>query len=147
MSEDIDFMIHSSWSGTGRSGIGTIYSGSQSITYSAPASMGGQGAGTSPEELLIAAVSACYSGTLARILQQRELRATRVDIKAQGMVTGYPSETHFSRIVVHPTIAGGDASRLDEYAAAAEAAHRRCFIGGTLADSVEYSVGDVQVPS
>ncbi len=74
MPEDLSFSIDASWTGTGREGRGTIRSGGLEIAYSAPASMGGQGSGTSPEELLMAAVTACYSGTLFRVLQQRATR-------------------------------------------------------------------------
>ena len=145
MAEDLDFRIRARWSGSGRSGTGTISSGGQSIAYSAPAAMGGRGTGTSPEELLIAAVGSCYSGTLARILQQRGLPADRLDLGARGVVTGYPGDTRFARIVVEPSIEGGDASRLQEYQEAAEAARRRCFIGGTLKETIEYTVGEVRV--
>ena len=145
LQQDLDFTVRSSWSGTGRSGLGTIASGGQSITYSVPAAMGGQGTGTSPEELLVAAVSACFSGTLTRILHARGLPVARLDLTAHGVVSGYPAETRFARIVVQPSISGGDPSRLGEYEEAAQTARRRCFIGGTLKESVDYAVGEVSV--
>ena len=145
MPEDLSFQIDARWSGTGRDGHGTIRSGGLEIAYSAPASMGGQGSGTSPEELLMAAVTACYSGTLFRVLQQRELPVGHIDIRTTGLVTGYPRETRFQKIAVHPKVLGGDPERLGDYRAAAETARDRCFIGGTVRSSLEYVVGEVSV--
>ncbi len=145
MPEDLTFHIAASWTGSGREGHGTIRSGGLEIPYAAPTSMGGQGTGTSPEELLLAAVTACYSGTLFRVLQQRGLSAERLDIRTTGLVTGYPRETRFQRLAVHPTVAGGDPGRLEDYRAAAETARGRCFIGGTVQGSIDYVVGEVSV--
>jgi len=51
------------WSG-GRSSSGMVEAGGQSLRFSVPASMGGVGAGTNPEDLLTSAVGSCYTATL-----------------------------------------------------------------------------------
>ncbi len=61
------------------------------------------------------------------------------------MVAGYPLKTRFARIVVHPSVQGGNLSRMAEYREAAEAARQRCFIGRTLKDGITYAVGEVRV--
>ena len=70
MPADLEFTVQASWSGTGREGHGAIASGGQSIRYSDPSTMGGKGTGTSPEELFVAAVGACYSGTVPSDLRK-----------------------------------------------------------------------------
>lgn len=141
---DLTFSIEAEWTGTGREGEGTIYTGGtggQSISYSAPSSMGGKGTGTSPEELLISAVTACYSGTLFAILKRSELPVTRIQIRSEGVVSDYPLKAKFSRLIVTPVIYGADASREQDYSQAALSARNRCFIGKTIIGNVSYEVG------
>lgn len=142
---DLTFEISAKWAGTGRTGEGRLTTGGKEITYSAPASMGGKGVGTSPEELLMSAVTACYSGTLFYGLQKAGLPVSTVDIRTQGVVEDYPGKARFARLVVHPTIAGGDPARKPEYEALAVEARDRCFIGKTVRASVQYEVGTVSV--
>lgn len=119
--------------------------GDQSIPYSAPANMGGKGIGASPEDLLLSAVTACYSGTLMGVLAHSKLPCDAVAIRTDGVVEGFPKETRFARITVNPTIQGGDIDRQKEYVEAAQVARDRCFIGRTVRDYLDYSVGEVTV--
>ena len=73
------------------------------------------------------------------------LRVNSLMIKASGTVAGFPGHARFARIVVTPTILGGDDTRQREYEAAAGDAHDRCFIGHTLAADVAYEVVSVEV--
>lgn len=142
---ELAFQVSAVWSGSGRDGSGTLLLGGQTVPYSAPDTMGGKGEGTSPEELLLAAVTSCYSGTLFRLVQRAGLPIARVNMHTEGTVSNYPAAATFSRITVHPTIVGGDASKLEEYQAAAAAARDHCFIGRTVRDYLEYRVGTVEV--
>jgi osmotically inducible protein OsmC len=143
--EELRFDVELSWSGTGRDGVGVIAGEDVATEYSVPASMNGRGAGTNPEELLVSAVGACYSATLQGVLQRRGLPSDSVRVAASGSVTGYPGHARFARLTVSPTICGADPTRLGDYRRAAEAAHERCFIGHTLASSVEYRLGRVSL--
>ena len=142
---ELAFQVAAVWSGSGREGTGVLSLGGQSIPYSAPDTMGGKGEGTSPEELLLAAVTSCYSGTLFRVVQRAGLPVARVGIRTEGTVSNYPAATRFSTITVYPTIVGGDATKLKDYQAAAAAARDKCFIGRTVRDYLEYRVGLVEV--
>ncbi len=142
---DLTFGAELRWSGRGTDGQGFVTLGEQSALYSAPASMGGKGVGTSPEQLLIAAVSACYSGTLFGLLTKAQLPVREVAIRSEGIVTGYPLLGKFAVLRVHPTIEGGDPERLADYRQEAERARDRCFIGKTIRGNVEYEVGEVSV--
>ncbi len=142
---DLHYEVQAQWSGTGRQGSGSMIIGEQTFEYSAPADMGGQGIGYSPEDLLISAVTSCYSGTLFGVLVRQKLTVKRIGVRAEGHITGYPTETKFARLVVHPTIYGGDEALSAAYTEAAAAARDRCFIGKTIAGNVAYVVGEVKV--
>ncbi|MCL6442316.1 MAG: OsmC family protein [Alicyclobacillus sp.] len=144
---DLSFSTRLAWHGTGREGEGMVVIGDGEITYSAPEFMGGKGAGTSPEELLIAALGACYSGTLFGVLRKKGLPVEKVSIGAEGVVTGYPMQAKFSKLIVHPTIHGGDSKQDIAYRLASVEARDKCFIGKTIAGNVEYEVGDLHVIS
>ena len=139
------FHVTAEWSGVGRQGEGTMHFGETQVSYSAPANMGGKGTGTSPEELLIAAVTACYSGTLMRVLAQAHLPGTSVSIRTDGVVKEHPINPHFAEIRVHPVIHDGDVDRWEAYNEAAHVARERCFIGRTVRDYLDYTVGDVTI--
>lgn len=142
---ELPFAVELEWSGAGRDGAGTIVTDDLDIEYSVPAAMGGRGVGSSPEELLVCAVGACYSATLFGLLRRADLPATAVRVAATGTVSDYPARARFARLIVSPTIAGGDPSRRDEYERAAAAAHARCFIGRTIAGNVDYQLGRVAI--
>lgn len=142
---DLRFEIDAEWTGRGRDGEGTIRAGEETIHYSGPANMGGKGTGTNPEELLLAGVTACYSATLFRVVQQAGLAINAVRIRTEGVVTDYPVAAKFSRLTVHPTIVGGSPSDQDAYVKAAQEARQQCFIGRTVQGYLDYSVGTVTV--
>jgi peroxiredoxin-like protein len=143
---DLSYAISAVGRGTGREREGTISVDGHTVTFSAPANMGGKGSGASPETLLLSAVTACYSLTLLAILQKRQLAVESISVQTDGTVTGHPRETKFAAIVVNPGIHGGDVSRAAEYRGAADEACTICFIGQTVAaGGVAYNVGTVTV--
>ena len=141
---DLLFTSKLSWSG-GRSSSGLIQTGGQSLQFSVPASMGGLGAGTNPEELLSGAVGSCYTSTLAAILESRRLQAASIEVQVNTLVSDYPGpNARVAAITVNPTFVGGELGRESDYESAAHAARQRCFIGKHLAPQVSYRVGEVE---
>jgi peroxiredoxin-like protein len=142
---DLAFEAAVIWRGPAGERRGTVETGGQTVGWSVPSSMGGLGEGTSPEELLLAAVGTCYSATLGGALRQAKLPAGEIRVRVEGLVSGHPASTRYERITVSPRIAGGDAGRVAQYRQAAEAARDRCFIGAIVRSQVEYAVGEVEV--
>ena len=140
---DLEFSVSTQWGGDAATRYGVLETGGRQIEYSAPATMGGSGDGTNPEELLLSAVATCYTLGLSRLLRKRDLPATSLSVRAHGAVSGYPLAATFARIIVSPTIAGADATRATDYETAARVARDRCFIGKTLSASVSYEIGTV----
>jgi peroxiredoxin-like protein len=135
------------WSGTGREGLGELETNGLALELSGPESMGGRGIGANPEELLVCAVSSCYTTTLFAVLRRVRLPVDSVAVAARGTVTGFPHHTRFASILVSPTILGGARERQEEYESAAIFARERCLIGHSLAPEVDYKVGAVTVPA
>lgn len=142
---DLQFEVFLQWKGTGQEGEGKLTAGDDSFIYSSPANMGGKGVGMSPEDLLISAVSSCYSGTLFALLEKKGLPVENVSVRAEGHVNDYPLRSHFAQITVHPHIIGGDLDKEIDYIEAASSARDKCFIGKTIQGNVAYEVGDVSI--
>ncbi len=142
---DLHFNIDVAWQGTGKEGEGVLHTGGYELACSGPASMGGKGVGSSPEELLLSGITACYSGTLFGVLKRAGLPVEKVVVKTDGVVTGYPLNAKFAQLTVHPTIVGGDTTKLALYKENAEIARERCFVGKTVAGNMIYDLGEVSV--
>ena len=135
---ELSFTSKLTWS-EGRLGTGVVETGGQSLQFSVPASMGGLGVGTSPEELLLSAVGSCYTATLAAILDSRRLSVQSFEVVVQGLVSQYPGPAAaVSSIVVNPRFIGIESGREKEYESAATTARERCFIGKHLGPQVSY---------
>lgn len=142
---DLDFSVRAQWTGVGQDGEGVMGIGPDQFRYSAPATMGGKGVGASPEDLLLAAVTACYSGTFMRVLRHAGLAVESVGVTTEGVVREFPTNAKFAAITVNPTIQGGDFTRQKDYEEAAQEARDRCFIGRTVRDYLDYRVGVVSL--
>jgi peroxiredoxin-like protein len=139
---ELSFTSKLTWSGGRHAGI--VETGGQSLQFSVPASMGGVGEGTSPEELLLSAVGSCYTATLAGLTRARRLPASSIEVRVEGTVSDYPGPTaRISTITVNPTFVGLESGREKDYESAAMTARERCFIGKHLAPQVSYRVGEV----
>ncbi len=141
----LSFDVELRWTGNGQTGIGEIRTDNDSLDVSAPKPMGGRGVGTNPEELLVSAVSSCYTATLYGVLQRARLPVDSLKVDARGTVRDFPKHARFDELVVSPTILGGDPRRRAEYETSALRAHARCLIGRALAPEVNYSLGPIVV--
>lgn len=140
---ELTFSSLLTWSG-GKVGPGLVEAGGQSVQFSVPASMGGLGTGTNPEELLLSAVGSCFTATLAAILEAARLPVASLQVRAEGIVTEYPGPAaRVATITVSPTFSGIEPGREKEYEQGAERARERCFIGRHLDPRVSYRIGEI----
>ena len=70
---DLSFDVELMWSETAGKGAGEIKTDDLVLELSGPESMGGRGVGTNPEELLVCAVSSCFTATLFGVLRRAQL--------------------------------------------------------------------------
>jgi peroxiredoxin-like protein len=141
----LSFDVELSWTANEEGGIGEIRTDNQVLDVSAPEAMGGRGVGTNPEELLVSAVSSCYTATLFAVLQKARLPVDSLKVAAKGTVCDFPRRPRFEGLIVSPTIEGGIPQRRAEYETAALRAHSRCLIGRALAPGVTYALGPILV--
>jgi peroxiredoxin-like protein len=128
------------------SSAGRIVTPAGKVPYSALGRTQGGGAGPNPEVLLIAAISSCYSITLANLLQAAALPQQHISVHADGVIVEDLGRVHFARVTVSPTIRGADIRRRAAYRKAALAARDDCLIGRSIRGNVAYVVGDVALP-
>jgi peroxiredoxin-like protein len=112
-------VVRGDWSG-GFAGTGRIEAGALSCAISAPAAVGGSGAGENPSALLVSAASGCFLLTLAGLLEQHGVHPVGISIETEGVYGGTaPPEL---RAVVHrPRV------RVDAAGVAQLALVRQCF--------------------
>ena len=70
---ELTFNAELTWSATDGAGVGEIQTDGFTLELSGPESMGGRGVGTNPEELLVGAVSSCFTATLFGVLRRAQL--------------------------------------------------------------------------
>ncbi|HDJ2714599.1 TPA: SACOL1771 family peroxiredoxin [Staphylococcus aureus] len=98
-----DFKVQTSWQG-GRNNVGNVQGDILSENISIPASLGGVGLGTNPDELLVSAASSCYIISLAATLERAKF--TDISIEQQSIGTACLNNGKFSmsKIVHNPQI-------------------------------------------
>ena len=135
----------------GRDGRGTVTIDGGTVNFSMPASLGGLGAGSNPEELLLAAMGACYSLTLGIITAKSQPSIERVAARMEGTVievTEPKRGLRFSEIRITPVIhlkPGAPAPDAAALKAACEKAEAACFITQTVKPGVDSIVLDPPV--
>jgi peroxiredoxin-like protein len=127
--------------------VGSIVTPAGNVPYSELGWTQDGAAGPNPEVLLIAAISSCYSITLANLLQAAALPQKHISVHADGVIGSDLGRVQFTRVTVNPTIRGADALRRDAYQKAALAARDDCLIGRSIRGNVAYVVGDVRCHS
>jgi peroxiredoxin-like protein len=101
-----------------------------------PADFDGPGDAWSPEQLLVAAVEACFLFTLRVVAAASKVPFTALDVTAEGTVDRKDGVTRFTEIVLRPRLtvpAGTDRARAIR---AMEKAEKACLISASLAVAV-----------
>ena len=98
-----DFVVHTSWRG-GREEIGKVNGDVISEQISIPSSLGGNGTGTNPDEMLVAAASSCYIISLAATLERAKFTHIHLEIKSIGSAVFENGKFKMEKITHYPTI-------------------------------------------
>jgi len=136
------FHLESTWTGDS-DGDGLIRAGQYEIAYGLPAEFGGSPARTNPEELLMSSVAACYSLTLAFLVERRKLPITRIEVKVEADVLRQAGGTlKFAAIRLFPRVFLGtaDESSIQTATDFAHKADQYCLISNAIRGSIDLSV-------
>jgi len=101
-----------------------------------PLEFDGPGDAWSPEQLLLAAVEACFLLTFRAVAQASRLEFASIAVEAEGIVDRVGGVTRFTEIVLRPRVAlpaGTDQVRVQR---ALEKADRACLVSASLATPI-----------
>lgn len=121
----------------GPTGYATLSSdGVPDVRTAAPLDFDGPGDAWSPEQLLLAAVEACFLLTFRAVAQATRLEFVSLAVAAEGIVDRVNGVTRFTEIVLRPRVAlpaGVDWVRVQR---ALEKAERACLVSASLATPI-----------
>jgi lipoyl-dependent peroxiredoxin len=135
----VDHRAHTTWEGDLQSGSGVFTLGSgvtgpQHVTWHARAEDGS--AGTSPEELIAAALSSCFSMALSGDLARAGTPPTRLETDVVSTFEGGVGITKLA-VKVRGDVPGADENAFKE---AAEQAKENCPVSKALKGNVEMTL-------
>ncbi len=107
-------------------------SGVPDLRTAPPIDFDGPGDAWSPEQLLLAAVEACFLLTFRAIAAASRIEFTSLDVEAEGIVDRRDGRVRFTEIILRPRLtlpAGTDGVRVQR---ALEKAERTCLVSASL---------------
>jgi peroxiredoxin-like protein len=121
----------------GPQGYATLKSGGvPELRTAPPIEFDGPGDAWSPEQLLLAAVEACFVLTFRAIAAASGIEFASIAVEGEGIVDRRDGRTRFTEIVLRPRLtlpAGVDWVRVQR---ALEKAERTCLVSGSLATPI-----------
>ncbi|ENO0944217.1 SACOL1771 family peroxiredoxin [Staphylococcus pseudintermedius] len=137
---EYQFPVQVTWQG-GRNEVGQMQGDVIQHRVSIPASLGGIGTGTNPDELLVGAAASCMTISLAATLERAHLTATKIEMNSYGEVQFDGQRFKMNRIVHEPKIYVQDDTqqaqlekRLSKLLAIAD---KNCMISNSIRGNVE----------
>ena len=85
-----------------------------------------------PEDLLVAALSACHLLSYLAACARAGIAIVAYDDDANGEMTLIDGKIRFREVMLRPRVAVADAARIDEASALHERAHAECFIANSV---------------
>ena len=106
--------------------------GKPSLRGSADAHFRGDGSLHNPEDLLVAALSACHLLSYLAQCSRAGIAVVAYDDDATGEMTLIDGKIRFREVMLRPRVAITDPARIDEAMALHERAHADCFIANSV---------------
>jgi peroxiredoxin-like protein len=135
------FEYKGDWNG-GRNGHGEMTSGNLASTISVPASMGGSGMGTNPDEMLVGAAASCYLMTLAIAVERAGVRVESLSVSSTGTASE-EGGLHFEEIVHRPHVilpAHSEDKDKQVVRDLIKRAEKRCMVSNALKGNVKIEI-------
>lgn len=98
-----DFKVETKWQG-GRDEKGSIHGDIINEQISIPSSLGGQGIGTNPDEMLVSAASSCYIISLAATLERAGYKNIQIHQQSIGTASLENKKFKMEKITHYPEI-------------------------------------------
>ena len=144
MASTHEYPVSVEWNG-GRGGSGTVRGGHSgaALDLAVPPEFQGTGNGTNPEELLAAAIAACYSITFGIIAENRKLPLQNLHVEAAGEVEQSGPSFKYTKMTIRPQITLTAEATDDHVKMAEDMAHKAdsyCIITNATRGNVEVHV-------
>jgi len=123
-------------------GDGNLTLSTGTINYGVPPQFGGVAGKASPEELILAAISACFSMTLGFVFEKRNIPVLALEMDAKCLVDRIERQLHLASITLIPriTVAEDNSQIRQDIDAAIERAERACLISNAIRGNVELKI-------
>ncbi len=106
--------------------------GKPALTGSADPHFLGDGAHYNPEDLLVAALSACHLLSYLAQCSRAGIAVVAYDDDASGEMTLIDGKIRFREVMLRPRVEIADPARIDEALGLHERAHAECFIANSV---------------
>ena len=120
------------WWTSGRTGIAKSDTTPNAIHFSTPPEYGGLEARWTPEELLLAAITGCFTTTFRTLASSERFEFTDLEVDAVAKVHKVGSAFYFDDIEIRPTLRIGNFEDSDCALALLERTEYRCLISRAL---------------
>jgi peroxiredoxin-like protein len=108
----------------------------RTINFAAPPEFGGEPGLWTPEHLLLAAVSTCFTATFRAIAEFSKLEFSGLELNAEGTVEKQEGGLRFSRILLKPVLVIHDEKDRERAGRLLEKAERSCLVSRSLACTI-----------
>jgi organic hydroperoxide reductase OsmC/OhrA len=120
------------WWTSGRTGIAKSVSSPNAIHFTAPKNFGGLEGRWTPEELLLAAISGCFTTTFRTIVSRAESDFTDLEVEAVATMRKVDFGYMFTGIVLRPVLKIADPEQRERAMDLLNRAARLCLVSRTL---------------
>jgi len=120
------------WWTCGRTGIAKSRSSPNAIHFTAPKNFGGLEGRWTPEELLLAAISGCFTTTFRTIVSKAESDFTDLEVEAVATMRKVDCGYIFTEIVLRPVLKIADPEQRERAIDLLNRAARLCLVSRTL---------------
>jgi peroxiredoxin-like protein len=126
-----EYRVEACWT-SGRTGIAKSDTTPTAIHFSPPPEYGGVEGRWTPEDLLLAALTSCFTTTFRAIASSEHFEFTDLEVEAVAMVHKVGSAFHFNAIKICPALKIGHLENCDRALSLLQRAEVSCLISRTL---------------
>lgn len=137
-----DFKVTTQWQG-GRESVGQLNGDVLDEQISIPSGLGGQGVGTNPDEMLVAAASTCYIISLAAVLERSGFNDIQITLHSIGRASLDKGKFKMVEITHYPEIQIDEdqvPKLKDKLSKLLQLADRNCMISNAIRGNVEVNI-------
>ncbi|MGJ5711699.1 SACOL1771 family peroxiredoxin [Staphylococcus auricularis] len=137
-----DFKVTTQWQG-GRESVGQLNGDVLDEQISIPSGLGGQGVGTNPDEMLVAAASTCYIISLAAVLERSGFNDIQITQHSIGRASLDKGKFKMVEITHYPEIQIDEdqvPKLKDKLSKLLQLADRNCMISNAIRGNVEVNI-------